>query len=237
MGQLTVDAGGCRLFVRDWGGAGTPLLLLHGGGADVSTWDALAPLLSDRFHVVAYDARGHGASETPRHADRLSLLDDVQYVIEACALERPVLAGHSMGGATALRHARRGGPCRGVVCIDGAIVRTSEPIGRAEPGEYRAMLRDCGVPDERVEFLLGLRLSGEELAAEETIAIYDDISCPLLLLFAERGMTNLGPYTETQRSAIASLGVPTRWFDTGHGIHLERPGEVADAIGAFAAAL
>jgi pimeloyl-ACP methyl ester carboxylesterase len=233
--ELTVDAAGCRLFVRDWGGDGTPILLLHGGGADVSTWDGLAPLLAGDFRTVAYDARGHGQSEVPAGGGRAALLEDVAAVTGALELERPLIVGHSMGGATALRYVRGSGDSCGVVCIDGAIVRTDEPIARANPNEYRTMLREFGVAEERVEFFLDLRLSGEELAAEETVAIYDDITCPLLLLFAERGLTNLGPYTNKQREAIAALRVPTRWFDTGHGIHEERPGEVAAAIREFLA--
>lgn len=234
--ELTVEASGCRLFVQDWGGDGPPLLLLHGGGADVSTWDGLAPLLARDFRVVAYDARGHGQSEVPASGGRASLLEDVDAVIAALELDRPLLVGHSMGGATAVRYACGGGCC-GVVCIDGAIVRTDEPITHADPDEYRAKLREFGVPEAHVEFFFDLRISGEELAAKETVAIYDDIRCPLLLLFAERGMTNLGPYTDRQRAAIAALRVPTRWFDTGHGIHEERPDEVAAAIHGFAATL
>jgi pimeloyl-ACP methyl ester carboxylesterase len=235
--ESTVDAGGFGLFVRDFGGDGPPLLLLHGGGADVSTWDELAPLLGGDFRVVSYDARGHGHSDVPASGGRTSLLEDVAVVTRALALERPLLVGHSMGGATALRYARDGGDCRGVVCVDGAMVRTDEPIERADPVEYRTFLREAGVREDRIEFFLRLRVSGEELAAEENVGIYQDIPCPVLLLFAERGMTNLGPYTERQRAAIASLNVPTKWFDTGHSIHEERPDEVADAIRAFAASL
>lgn len=235
--DITVDAGGCSLFVRDWGGDGPPLLLLRGGGGDVSTWDGLAPLLAGEFRVVAYDARGHGQSGVPAGGGLASLLDDVAAVNAALDLARPLFVGHSLGGATALRYARNGGDCRGVVCVDGAIVRTDEAIENADPNEYRTFLRELGVPEGRVEFFLDLRTSGEELAAEETTAIYDDIRCPLLLLFAERGMTNLGPYTEQQRAAIAALRVPTRWFDTGHAIHEERPEEVAAAIREFATAI
>jgi pimeloyl-ACP methyl ester carboxylesterase len=231
--DLTVDAGGCRLFVRDWGGDGAPLLLLHGGGGDVSTWDVLAPLLAGDFRVVAYDARGHGRSDT-LYGD---LLDDTGIVARTLELERPLLVGHSMGGANALRYARGGGECRGVVCVDGAIVRTDEAIERKDPDEYRAMLRQFGVPEERIEFFLWLRQEGEVRTAAETIALYDDMPCPVLLLFAERGMTSHGPYTEKQRAAIASLSVPTRWLDTGHGMHEEQPDEVAAAIREFAAAL
>ncbi len=43
----------------------TPVVLLHGGGANAHWWDALAPALAERFHVVALDFRGHGDSDHP----------------------------------------------------------------------------------------------------------------------------------------------------------------------------
>ncbi|HIN71161.1 MAG TPA: alpha/beta hydrolase, partial [Dehalococcoidia bacterium] len=43
----------------DWGDNGPMLLLLHGSMRTSRSWDAMARLLHDRFHVIALDARGH----------------------------------------------------------------------------------------------------------------------------------------------------------------------------------
>ena len=43
-------------------GSGPPLFLIHGIGAARDTWRFLLPALKERFTVVSYDLRGHGAS-------------------------------------------------------------------------------------------------------------------------------------------------------------------------------
>ena len=43
-------------------GAGPPVMLIHGVGADGSSWDAIAPALVPRFTVLRLDLRGHGRS-------------------------------------------------------------------------------------------------------------------------------------------------------------------------------
>jgi alpha-beta hydrolase superfamily lysophospholipase len=56
---------GVRLRYLDWGGSGDPLVLIHGLGDGPHLFDELAPLIADRFRVVAYVRRGHGDSEAP----------------------------------------------------------------------------------------------------------------------------------------------------------------------------
>ena len=59
------------------------------------------------YRVVSYDARGHGESE-PAVGDDYSyeaLADDLEAVLDACEVERAVLAGASMGAHTAARFA------------------------------------------------------------------------------------------------------------------------------------
>ena len=77
----------------------TTVILLHGGGLDSRMWDDQLTALSRHHHVVAVDARGHGASTTPtapfRHAD------DVAAVIEGLNCGPAVLIGLSMGAQTA----------------------------------------------------------------------------------------------------------------------------------------
>jgi pimeloyl-ACP methyl ester carboxylesterase len=228
-----VEAGGVVLATRDYGGAGTPLLLLHGGGSTLETWNRLAPLLAASVRVVAYDARGHGRSGTPATAAAGDLLEDVGRVAARFGLTAPVLVGRSMGGATALRFARAGGGCRAVVCVDGAIVRTDEPVEVVEEEPYRARLRAFGVPADRLDYFVQLRRLGEELAAGETVAIYDEIACPVLLVLAERGGTGAGAYAHRQRAAIAGLPVETHWLDSGHAIQEERPDELTRLIRSF----
>lgn len=91
----------------------TPLVLLHGVGADKGEWVFGAPLLARTRRVVAPDLLGHGGTDKPTGSGvdyRIRLLADV--VVETLermeGLAAPVdLLGHSLGGAVALDVARR----------------------------------------------------------------------------------------------------------------------------------
>jgi non-heme chloroperoxidase len=92
--------GDVQLEVLDWGGVGTPVVLLAGGGNTAHVFDELAPKLTPYGHVYGITRRGFGASgfsmpEKP--AQRLR--DDVLAVLDALRLDRPVLLGHSIAGA------------------------------------------------------------------------------------------------------------------------------------------
>src|SRR5688572_13416313 len=59
-----VDAGGVKLHYLDYGTEGKPTMLcIHGGAANGHWFDYIAPGLTDRYHVIALDLRGHGDSD------------------------------------------------------------------------------------------------------------------------------------------------------------------------------
>jgi pimeloyl-ACP methyl ester carboxylesterase len=98
--EFATSADGTRIaFQRQ--GTGEAVLLVHGTMASNEAWALIAPLLSERFTVVAMDRRGHGDSEPgPSHATHLEA-QDVSAVIEAVGV--PVhLVGHSGGARVAL---------------------------------------------------------------------------------------------------------------------------------------
>jgi haloacetate dehalogenase len=93
------------------GGSGPPLLLLHGYPETHLMWHAVAPLLTDRFTVVATDLAGYGDSLRPvpaadhaPHSKRALALDQVQ-AMEALGFQRFAVAGHDRGGRVAYRMA------------------------------------------------------------------------------------------------------------------------------------
>jgi non-heme chloroperoxidase len=89
-----------RLEVLDWGGSGTPVVLLAGGGDTAHVFDEFALELISSFHVYAITRRGFGASgfsPSESGADRLG--DDVRTVLDSLKLTKPVLVGHSIAGA------------------------------------------------------------------------------------------------------------------------------------------
>lgn len=102
-----IDLPGGRFHYLTWGAEQTErpsILLLHGITSDALSWVRVAPALADRYRVYALDMRGHGESIKPP-AGAYSLratADDAAALIEALGLERPVVIGHSWGGATAI---------------------------------------------------------------------------------------------------------------------------------------
>ncbi|MFF8843540.1 SDR family oxidoreductase [Streptomyces sp. NPDC015127] len=101
--ERRVRTGGVELCVAELGDASRPtVLLVHGYPDSKEVWSEVATRLADRFHVVLYDVRGHGASTTPvplRGGFTLEkLTDDFLAVADAVSPDRPVhLVGHDWG--------------------------------------------------------------------------------------------------------------------------------------------
>ena len=107
--QFTV--GGLRLHARvtpESPPDAPPIVLVHGYGVSSAYWVPFAARLADAFRVVVPDLPGHGRSDTPRRAlDVEGFADALLNFLNAAALERPVLVGHSLGSQIALALAAR----------------------------------------------------------------------------------------------------------------------------------
>jgi pimeloyl-ACP methyl ester carboxylesterase len=101
---VTVD--GTRLHFLITGG-GRPVVLIHGNPGSSQDWTRLFGPLASVYRVIAFDRPGHGRSERPRH---LEVTVDVQArllhdALKQIHVERPIIVGHSWGGALALVYA------------------------------------------------------------------------------------------------------------------------------------
>ena len=89
-------------------GSGEPLVLVHGSWGDHHNWDAVVSPLAESFRVLAYDRRGHSASERPaRQGSVFEDADDLAGLIDELGLGPAHVAGNSFGAVTALRAATR----------------------------------------------------------------------------------------------------------------------------------
>jgi pimeloyl-ACP methyl ester carboxylesterase len=104
--------------VRDFGGIGAAVLLLHGAGGNLAHWSAVAPLLSSRYRLVAVDLPSHGASSSPGTFSFDGDVAAVDHVRVTLGLTDAAVVGHSYGGMLAVVIGARGG-YRTAVNVDG----------------------------------------------------------------------------------------------------------------------
>jgi non-heme chloroperoxidase len=97
-GFVTVEKG-VQLHFLDFGGTGTPIVMLAGLGNTAHAWDDFAPRFTDRFHVVAITRRGFGESSHPDDGyDIKRLVDDIRIALDRLHLTRVIFVGHSIAG-------------------------------------------------------------------------------------------------------------------------------------------
>lgn len=90
-----------EIAFADSGGDGAVVVLIHGAGLDHSMFDSQATALAQRgFRVIVWDLRGHGQSTLADGARFAAsdVLDDLDALLDACDVAKPVLVGHSLGG-------------------------------------------------------------------------------------------------------------------------------------------
>jgi pimeloyl-ACP methyl ester carboxylesterase len=78
-----------------------PMILLHGLGSGAGSWNTVTGQLAETHRVYALYQRGHGHSGWPGKYTLELMRDDVLAFLDALALHRVVLIGHSMGGNVA----------------------------------------------------------------------------------------------------------------------------------------
>lgn len=125
-----VQANGLKFHTIDWGGRGEWIVLLHGLASQANIWDLVAPLLTDKFRVVAIDQRGHGLSDKPETGyDFASVTYDLDQILTALEIERTILIGHSWGGNVAVQYAvDQPSRVSGLVLVDGGFLQIPDHV-------------------------------------------------------------------------------------------------------------
>jgi (E)-2-((N-methylformamido)methylene)succinate hydrolase len=133
------------LHYWDDGGAKPPVMLIHGVGADGTSWDQIADILAPEFRTIRLDLRGHGRSG---HIEGALTLDDfvrdVADVLDACVISAAHIVGFSLGGMIAQGIAlQRAARVRRLVLLSAVAGRTTEERERVQA--RLAILRKDGI--------------------------------------------------------------------------------------------
>ena len=100
-----VSSGKLKINIVEWGDVhARPIIMLHGLRAYARTWDRVASVLAKNYYVIALDQRGRGLSDWAPSSDYFTeyYVEDLKNVVDSLHLEKFILLGHSMGGATSL---------------------------------------------------------------------------------------------------------------------------------------
>lgn len=88
-------------------GEGQPLVILHGLFGSSDNWQTLGRRFAQDFEVHLVDQRNHGQSGHSAEMSYDLMAADLEQYMEENFLRNVILAGHSMGGKTAMRFAQR----------------------------------------------------------------------------------------------------------------------------------
>jgi len=232
----TAQVNGITMYYEQHG-AGEPLLLINGLGADITLLTAIMNSFARRCRVVAFDNRGAGRTDKPDVPYTIEMMAaDTAALLDVLRLERVNVLGISMGGRIALElalsHPDRVG--RLVLVSTSAAgrgkVTVSWPIRLLLPLKWAGLLRGK-YPQPRYAYLRQRRASTSYDATNRL----GNIHAPTLILHGRRDRSM--PVQLAERMHAAIHGSQIEIFRSGHMFFLfsERQ-KFLDRAGRFLAA-
>ena len=250
------------LFVDDGGGsqaagpAAPPVVFLHSAAGNTSHFAAQLDHLRPGRRALALDFRGHGRSQPPRDGDYsiVALAADLARVADALALDRFVLAGHSMGGAAAVAYAgAHGDRLAGLLLLDpasdgralpaemraGIIGALRSPAYLKTVEDYWAPMLEPSSPAVRARLATDLRGTRREALIETLVSLFEFDPVTPLRGYAGPAQALITRFNHTPASYQALVpALPHRTIDgVGHWLHLDAPEVVNQEIDRFLAGL
>lgn len=202
------DVNGLHMYY-ELHGAGTPLVLLHGGILTIDlNFATLIPTLAASHQVIGVELQGHGrTADIDRVITPAALASDVVALLDHLGIERAHVLGHSMGGAVALElavsHPDR---VRSVVPISASVRPDGMHEDLADPSRYAtstrlptqqdfAAMKDAYArlsphPEHFDDFLATMSSSAHDLQgwSDEQLA---GITAPVLVMLGDHDFTTV----------------------------------------------
>jgi len=235
-------------------GEGDVLILLHGTGYNLATWqDGIARLLAENYRVIAIDYYGHGLSDRNhgfQYGQELWAQQAID-VMDALEIEKASFIGHSIGGMVVSRIAVRF-PDRTnkIVLLGTGIAMDPMQYGPVIPGlgEYIMANTKMFSPAFSAHQQYALERSYELAGTRNSILIYlrrqysidgltllhgtfENFSVPALHIHGTEDESI--PWSAGRKLSKRTGGVFQLVENAGHYAHIEKPAEVAEIIQSF----
>ena len=96
----TTSHANAKIHYLHWPNTGKPgLVLVHGHAAHAHWWDFIAPMLKSNYDIIAPDLSGCGDSDHRSSYSAELFAEEIRTCAQAAELIKPMLVGHSFGGA------------------------------------------------------------------------------------------------------------------------------------------
>ena len=239
-GRTVVVPGRGEFFVRDSGGDGPPVLLVHGWmfPSDLNWAQTYGPLQCAGYRVLAMDLRGHGRGLRAATPFRLAdCADDAAGVLQALRTGPALVVGYSMGGPVTQLVARRHPELVAGIVLCATALDWSDPrmkafwramgglrvlLGAFPQGAWKAGMRLAGAPSRSSSWVAGelsrgsardLAEAGRELGRFDSSGWAGTLVPPAAVLVTTRD--RLVP-PRKQHALAAALGVAPTPVDGDH---------------------
>jgi len=257
-----VEANGIRIhYWRTGEGSGKPVMVLSHGITDNGLcWCSLAKGLEADYDLILYDVRGHGLSDKPATGYGMEEnVADLTGLIAALGLKKPILVGHSMGGAIvtvlAAQHPEVPGA---VVLIDPAYIyrppdwekrkqefrqwvesdrgKSVDQMIRDLKAEQKSHWPECDYkPWAESKLQYSPKIAETYDALPQLVDYFPSITAPTLILKAD------AEEPERQKNLEAAARLPNGKLvhvdGAGHSVHRDKPKESLRVIREFLAGL
>jgi pimeloyl-ACP methyl ester carboxylesterase len=240
-------------------GKGTAIVLLHGFLENQSMWNALVPVLSQKYRVITIDLLGHGQTEPLGYIQTMEdNADMVHEVLSSLRLRKAAFIGHSMGGYVALAYAELyPESVKGLVLLNSTAKKDSlerktnrDRAIKAVKNDYETFIRlsvanlfsednrerlsDCieNVKTEALQTpLQGIvaSLEGMKIRKDREVILHTTAFPKLLILGKKDPVLN---YEETV-AQIQETSVDLVTFPDGHMSHIENETDLAKELVQF----
>ena len=250
---------GARIYYEECGNQGVNLVLLHDGLLHSVTWDEVWKPLCSKYHVIRYDRRGYGRSDSAHGP--FAPEEDLFALMRLVKMDRAILVGNSSGAGLALDFALAHPDMTEGLFLIGPVVhgmptsayfldrgnRANAPLSTndvkaaAENWSRDKFLIAGTEPEARTKLFNALVANPQNLKtggqfeirpSPPTVLRLNQIKSPTFVLVGEADIADVIAYAGAIEAAVPIVFMEV-WKDCGHLIQIERPTDLVMRLQRF----